>query len=138
MRAPHLLRAVGPSETFVPLLAAAKAAGRRIGWLELARPLLATGSLEGAAAAGAMRAVAVGEGRSVAIKSMAGAPVLKDLLREHFLGCAAVLVVTASTALPEGTAALELAPEGWRLTTPAGAEALTTERLLDHLRKPRL
>lgn len=138
MKLPHLLRAGGPAEGYAPLLAAARAAGQRLGWLELARPVPQGGGLEGAAAAGALRAVAVGEGRSVAVKPMAGPPVLKDLLREHFLGCAAVLVVADAAALPEGTPAVELAPEGWKVTLPSGAETFTTQGLLARLRKPRL
>lgn len=34
----------------------------------------------------------MGEGRALALKSLRGEPVLRDLVREHFLGCHLVLV----------------------------------------------
>jgi hypothetical protein len=144
MRSPHLLRVEAGPEGFAPLLQALAAAGLRAGWLELRRPEPAAASLEAAAALGARRAVAAGGGRSVAVKPLRGEPVLRDLLREHFPGCALVLV-----SLPEGAAAaaapLEAVPalfaegEGWRVEPPGGvaAQRHDTAGLVVALRRPR-
>ena len=148
MRSPHLLRVEAGPEGFASLLQALAAAGLRAGWLELRRPEPAAASLEAAAALGARRAVAAGGGRSVALKPLRGEPVVRDLLREHFLGCALVLVVLAS--LPEGegekaAAPLEAVPalfaegEGWRVEPPGGvaAQRHDTAGLVAALRRPR-
>jgi hypothetical protein len=132
-KTPHLLRVAASADRFAPLIAAARALDLRIGWLDLAAatsPL--PESLAGAAALDVLRAVAVGEGRTVAVKPLRGAPVLRDLLREHFRGCALVLVRGEADA-----PALEPEGDSWRLA-PAGAAArlLTTEQLAAALRKP--
>ena len=88
-----------------------------------------------------LRAVAVGEGMSAAVKPLAGPAVLADLLREHFRGCAAVLV---RGGLAPADAPL-LAPAGapgddadrWRVTLAAGARTATTAELVTRLRRPR-
>ncbi|MEO7795052.1 MAG: hypothetical protein ABIV06_09790 [Thermoanaerobaculia bacterium] len=135
MKAPVLIAVSGPAEEFAALFAAAKVAGVRIGWLAMnvevdpPPPLQAPPLLE------AFRAVAVGEGRSIAMKPMKGKAVLRDLLREHFLGADVVLV-----------AGLELFPRlrpmgesPWSLAESATASRLyTTEELLVRLRKPAL
>lgn len=146
MKAPHLLAVGEPPEAFAPLLGAARAAGVRIGWLELGEgaetaPLPAP--LAAAAGLGARRAVAAGGGASVAVKPLAGPPVLRDLLREHFLGCALVLVRGAARERAGVTAAdlprLAPAGEAWALELPgAPPRRLTTEELLAALRRPRL
>lgn len=138
MKSPHLLRVSVEPSAFAPLVAAARAAGARVGWLELppaapAPPPATPSSLEEAAAAGVLRAVAVGEGRTVAVKPLAGPPVLRDLLREHFLGCALVLVrgeLEAPLLTPDGDA--------WRLEPPGQPpRRLTTQELVARLRRPR-
>ena len=146
MRQPHLLRVDEGPERFAALLAALAAAGLRAGWLELGAAEPAAASLESAAALGARRAVAAGGGRSVAVKVLRGEPVLRDLLREHFPGCALVLVrVHGGEALaPEG---VPLAPapalfpsgDGWRITRAgdAAAQQFDTPGLLAALRRPR-
>lgn len=135
MKAPVLIAVDRPAEEFAPLFAAAKAGGLRVGWLVLnvavdpPPPLQAPPLLE------AFRAVAVGDGRSIAMKPMRGKPVLRDLLREHFLGADVVLV-----------AGLELFPRlaargdgPWNLVESATASrTYTTEELLVRLRKPAL
>ena len=121
---------------FEHLIAAMRHAGERMGWLEL--PPEAAGplpeSLSVAADAGVLRAVAVGGGRSVAIKPMRGEAVLRDLLREHFRGCRLVLVqgeIEAPLFEPEG----ELS-EYWRVSFHDGtARRWTTEKLIAALRK---
>jgi hypothetical protein len=133
MKSPHLLRVDGEPGRFAPLIEAARALDLRIGWLDLdaaTSPIPAP--LESAAALGVLRAVAVGEGRSVAIKPMRGAPVLKDLLREHFRGCALVLVRGEIEA-----PALRVEEDGWIVTPPgAASRRLTVEDLAAALRKP--
>ncbi len=140
----HLVRVDRPVVEFEPLIAAMRQAGARAGWLELpgepagpsAGPL--PESLAAAADAGALRAVAVGGGLSVAIKPMRGAPVLRDLLREHFRGCLLVLVrgdVEAPLLEPHGSdwSVRTSAETAKRFTT----ERWTTEDLIAALRKPR-
>jgi hypothetical protein len=153
LTAPHVLRVEEDPQRFAPLLAAIAAAGLRAGWLELRQPEAAAASLEAAAALGALRAVAAGGGRSVAVKPLRGEPVLRDLLREHFRGCALVLVrgaprpalaqegasppppapasppASAQEPAPEPAAALSSIPalyaegEGWRIARPGDAAA---------------
>lgn len=134
MKRPRLLRVEEGPEVFGALIRSLAAAGVRVGWLDLSAPPEPPAALEGAAAAGAMRAVAAGGGRAVAVKPLRGAPVLRDLLREHFLGCRAVLVRGAVEAP-------RLAPDGerWRLAAGgAPARRMTAEELCRWLRKSRV
>jgi hypothetical protein len=133
VKLPHLLRVEDSPERFAPLIEAARALGLRIGWLELggtAHPVPAI--LEVAAGLGVLRAVEVGEGRSVVVKPLRGAAVLKDLLREHFRGGALVLVrgeVEAPWLRVEG--------EGWVVAPPGTASRrYSVEELAAALRKP--
>jgi hypothetical protein len=132
MKAPHLLRVEEGPEGFALLVAAARAEELRIGWLELAEVSPLPGVLESAAGLGVLRAVSVGGGRTVAVKPMRGAPVLKDILREHFRGCALVLVrgeIEAPRLRAEG--------EAWRMEVSGqAAQALTTPQLLGKVRSP--
>jgi hypothetical protein len=131
----HLLRLDLPASGCVELFAAARALDLRIGWLELApeaAPAPLPPSLAQAADAGALRAVAIGGTRSVAVKPMRGAPVLKDVLREHFTGCALVLV-RGEIDLPR----LERDGEGWRVRLDGESRRYTAEQLARALRKPR-
>jgi hypothetical protein len=133
MRSPHLLRVTDPPEGFAPLIEAARALGLRVGWLDLGGAVAPLPDpLESAAALGVLRAVAAGEGRTVAVKPLRGATVLKDLLREHFRGCALVLVrgeVDAPRLEPEG--------EAFRLSLPEGAvRRLSPADLAQSLRRP--
>lgn len=132
MKAPHLLRVDEAPERFAPLFDAARAEKLRIGWLDWT-PVDAPSALGAAAGLGAMRAVSVGEGRTVTVKPLRGEPVLKDLLREHFLGCALVLVRGEVDA-----PALRADGEGWRVEVPGeAARPFPTEKLVAALRKPR-
>lgn len=131
MKRPHLLRVSAPAQAFAPLVAAARALGLRVGWLELGatcEPLPA--ALSAAADGGVLRAVAVGTGRVAVVKPLAGPAVLGDLLREHFRGCALVLVagpIEAPSLTPEGDA--------WRIDPPG--RVLTGDQLAAALRRPR-
>lgn len=143
---PHLLRVEGPPELYAPLFEAARAEGLRLGWLELLEPEIPEAAapppapvperLAAAAALGALRAVAVGGGRSVTVKPLRGAPVLTDLLREHFRGCAAVLVAGAGG--PADAPALAADGDSWTVRA-GGAAALRfgAGELVRRLRKPR-
>jgi hypothetical protein len=133
VRTPHLLRVEEGPDRFTSLIEAARSLSLRVGWLDLgAAPAPLPADLETAAGLGALRAVAVGEGRAVAVKPLRGAPVLKDLLREHFQGCALILVrgpVNAPLLVPDG--------EGWRVEPPGAASRLyKSEDLASALRKP--
>ena len=130
-----LLRVALPVVEFDGLIAAVRQEGGRVGWLELREehPEPLPESLEVAAGRGVLRAVAVGGGRSLAVKPMRGEPVLRDVLREHFRGCLLVLVsgeVDAPLLAPSGDA--------WNLETGgAAATRWTTAELIAELRKPR-
>ena len=135
MKAPVLLSVDGPAEAFAPLFAAAKSAGLRVGWLVLNAPVDPPPPLQAPPLLEAFRAVAVGNGRSVSVKPMKGKAVLRDLLREHFLG-ADVVLVNGLELFPR------LTPRGdgpWNLVESATtSRAYTTEELLVRLRKPAL
>ena len=134
MKAPVLLAVDGSAEAFASLFSAATAAGLRVGWLAMDAPVDPPPPLRAPPLLEAFRAVAVGDGRSIAMKPMKGAAVLRDLLREHFLGADVVLV--AGLALYPRLAARG---NGWHLVESATASrAYTTEELLVRLRKPAL
>jgi hypothetical protein len=138
VKTPHLLRVEEPPERFAALFAAVAALGLRVGWLELAAPAEPVPPrLAAAASLGALRAVAVAESRSVVVKPHRGAAVLKDLLREHFRGCALVLVHASVAAAPE-LPRLASTGEDWRVH-PAGESerTYTSERLAASLRQIR-
>jgi hypothetical protein len=136
LTSPHLLRVDAGPERFAALIDAARALDLRVGWLELAPPPTAPGDLETAAGLGTLRAVAAGGGRAMAVKPLKGEPVLKDLLREHFRGCALVLI------RGEAAAPLLQSPgetdERWTVTLPGeAARAFATAGLAEALRSPR-
>lgn len=134
MKAPHLLRVEEGPERFADLVAAARAEGLRVGWLDLAPPPAPLPpDLEAAAAAGVLRAVSAGGDRSVVVKPLRGAPVFRDLLREHFRGAVLVLVRGELDA-----PLLERDGEEWGITPPGlAAVRMDTGRLVAALRKPR-
>jgi hypothetical protein len=132
VKAPHLLRVEEDPEQFTELVEAARADGLRIGWLELSEAAPLPDVLASAADLGVLRAVSVGGGRTVAVKPLRGEPVLRDLLREHFLGCALVLMRGAVDA-PR----LRRDGDGWMIDAPEKAgQPLTTEQLAAKLRSP--
>jgi hypothetical protein len=133
VRSPALVAVEAGPAAFAPLVEAARRRGVRVGWLVLAPPPPVAGPLEEAAAAGVLRALAVGGGRAVAVKPLRGEPVLRDLVREHFLGCAIVLVQGRA-----GHPRLAPAPGGFRLETgPGRARDLEPEAALAELLRPR-
>jgi hypothetical protein len=140
MKEPHLLRVERQPHDYTPLITALREAGLRAGWLELETPPTVSGSLETAAAAGALRAVAVGGGRSLAVKPLYGAPVLRDLLREHFRGCRLVLVcgetVCGETDAPWLFPGEQPGDGGWWVDLPAGRRSFSTAELIQALGRP--
>jgi hypothetical protein len=133
VKTPYLLRVDDSPETFRPLIEEARSQGMRFGWLDLGAPPAPVPETLGAAAdLGVLRAVSVGEGRAVAVKPLRGAPVLKDLLREYFQGCALVFVrgaLDAPALAPDG--------DGWRISPPGlASRRSSTEDFVASLRKP--
>jgi hypothetical protein len=88
----HVLRVESGVTEFAAVFAAAREASLRVGWLELAEIAAPPESLLAATNSGALRAVAIGERSSVSVKARRGAAVLKDVVREHFMGCVLVLM----------------------------------------------
>lgn len=132
MKAPHLLRVEEAPESYSPLVEAARADSLRVGWLELSEVAPLPDVLAAAAGLGLLRAVSAGGGRTVAVKPLRGEPVLKDLLREHFLGCALVLVRGAVDA-PH----LRRDGDNWVIDAPDKAgQPLTTAQLAGKIRSP--
>jgi hypothetical protein len=134
MRRIHLFRVEAEAAAFAPLLLAASADGLRIGWLELAAPPALPEPLQAAIEAGGARAVAVAGGWTLAARPLRGAPRLRELLRQQFLGCVAVLVrgvAEAPVLAPAGDGA-------WLVGTADGEQRrLATEQLVAALRQPR-
>jgi hypothetical protein len=133
LRAPALVAVTEPPAAFAALFEAARARGERIGWLDWSEEPAPGGALDAAAALGALRAVALGAGRTVAVKRLAGAPVLRDLVREHFLGCGLVLIRGRA-----GTPSIAPAGVGFRVeTAPGRARELAAGEALAELLRPR-
>jgi hypothetical protein len=140
VKAPHLVRVEEEPGAFAALAEAIGAAGLRLGWLEWRAPEPLPGSLTAAAGLGALRAVAVGGGLSAAVKPIAGAPVLGDLLRQHFLGCALVLIHGHGGRGGETAGLPLLAPAGegsYRLGGAGDERVLWADELAARLRSPR-
>ncbi len=127
MKRIHLLRFDGDPSQLGPLVDALRADGGRTGWLDLALADPVPPSLVVPASLDFLRAVAIGEQLTVAVKPMRGAPVQRDLLREHFRGCRVVLVAGEVDA-----PALTVEGDGWRV----GERGYTTDELVATLRKP--
>jgi hypothetical protein len=130
----HLLRVAAEPRAFAPLLLAAGASSLRVGWLELGDPPALPEPLRDALLAGGARAVAVAEGWTLAARPRRGAARLRELIRQQFLGCAAVLVrgeVDAPSLAPldDGSWVVEAGKESER--------RLDTGQLVAALRQPR-
>lgn len=139
----HLLRVDAEPSAFAALVTALEADGARLGWLDWAPERAASPlggafqSLEAAADLPALRAVAVEDGRSVAIKPRRGAPVLRDIVREYFRGCRVVLVRGRSKGLEEELPLLKLDSDAYRVLAPGFDRSFDAESLAARLRRPR-
>ncbi len=136
---PVLLAVTEGAAAYAGLFLALHEFGGRAGWLELGAPAAPPAGLEEAAAAGVLRAVAVGESRVTTVKPIRGAAVLDDLLREHFRGCLLVLVWGAEVPGQgiEGLVRLAADGGGWLLVAPGGRTVRqSTAELLANLRRP--
>jgi hypothetical protein len=162
VKTPHLCWVHEPPSAFAALVSRGRQRNLRVGWLQLG-PFAPLPELTPAAAAGMARSVAVGAGASVALKPIAGPPVLRDVLREHFLGFRLVLLsgdpaapgvridgglktyrlwrcrsaspVTGEGGEGEGDGSIAV----WKLVSPNGdGRTLTADQLLDRLARPRL
>jgi hypothetical protein len=135
---PHLLRVHEAPAAFAELAAQAVAAGWRLGWLELGESPEIPTALEAAAGLPVLRAVVAGPGRTLALKPLRGAPVLEDLLREHFRGCRLVLVRGDSTSASWAAAPLleSAGEERWKIRIGDGGRSLTTTELVRALGRP--
>lgn len=135
MKRIHLLRVEGPAASCASLVDAVRADGGRVGWLALNEPQAVPPDLEQAAALGVLRAVAVGADRTLSVKPRVGKVVLRDVLREHFRGCRAVLV---AEGVPGEVDAPVLIKDGESWTVRCHGQELshTTESLTRALRKP--
>ena len=132
MKTPALVAVEAEEREFEALFAAARRRGVRVGWLELAGASALPAPWAERAAAGPAKHLTVGAEGSVAVKPRRGAPVLRDLLREHFVGFELVLVrghAGAPRLVPQA--------EEFRLETAGGApRSLAAEALLDELLRP--
>ena len=131
MKRPHLFCVGEPIEAFAPLVELARRKGLRVGWLALQEPSL-TADLVSALESGVAQSVVAGSRYTVTARVRSGSPVVDDLLRQHFLGCDAVLVYGEVSA-----PALECDGSGWRLTTMKGrTHRLDSDQFLATLRRP--
>lgn len=127
----HVLATDETVETLAPLVAAAEAEGFRVGWLDLVTAAESPAALADAVETGVFRAVARSEEGIVTAKRVGGPLVLRDLLREHFLGCRLVLV-RGEVEAPRLTPRVDR----WLVASDAGRLELGTEDLVARLRRP--
>jgi len=135
MRAPVVVAVDRGPEAFQSLFAAAREAGERFGWLELATDAASPvpPDLASAAESGALRAVRSGGGRTIVVKPVAGPAVLRDLVREHFLGCTLILVRGW-----EGWPRVEPSAGGYELRSAVGrSRSFGAAELVAELRRPK-
>lgn len=137
---------------FAPLIAAVRHDGGRVGWLDWTpHRILDSSRLDRAAESGLLRSVAVDARGSVAVKPRSGPPTLRDVVREHFRGCALVLVAAPTaddledaSRRPEASSPLSSSPllepsdDGrWRLSLDDRQRAFDTSSVVSRLRRPR-
>lgn len=131
MKRVHLLEVDAGAQEFRDLIEAGRQQGLRFGWLDCSEPSLPP-QLSEAAAAGVVRAVAAGETTTVTVKIRRGPPVLGDLLRQHFRGCDAILVL-GSVGAPK----LRTLEGGWCIESPHQTSGrLSANALIARLARP--
>ena len=134
MKTAVLFSVTGEAADFEPLIAAANERGVRVGWLAWESGPAKASALRNPPLVCAFRSVEVSDDWTISAKPRRGPAILRDLLREHFLGADVVLVK-----------GLELFPrlarhgKDWELEEAVGRKrTLSTEALLDRARKPEL
>jgi hypothetical protein len=138
VKTPVLIAVDSDADAFAPLFSAAALAGVRVGWLAMDAPVEPPAALQAPSLVAAFRAVAVGNFCSIAMKRMKGEPVLRDVLREHFLG-ADVVLVSGLDLFPRLTLRDSGRDSGWHLAESATAgRVYTLAELFVRLRKPAL
>jgi hypothetical protein len=134
VKSPVLFSVSGDVSDYEPLFVAARERGAKVGWLELDSVAAGARTPAGLPFTGAFRTVEVNDRWTVSTKPRKGPAVLRDLLREHFLG-ADVVLVSGLDLFPK----LSRRNEDWELEEAAGRKfRLSTEALLDRARKPEL
>ncbi len=139
MKKPHLLKVDDPIGRFAPLFERADERAMRLGWLELDEPALS--GLELGGEGDPFKQVVVGRRRTLAVKRRRGDARLDDLIREHFLGCALLLLrVGAGGQDLDEVDAPELRPTaaGWRVSRGERGVELDSDALLDRLSRASL
>jgi hypothetical protein len=135
VKAPVLLSVSGTPLDFEPLFAEAAARKLRVGWLEFDGVAEPPPTWAVSPFSGVFRVALVGASATVTWKPRKGPAVLRDLIREQFLGADFVLV-KGSELYP----VLRRDGELW-LLRESGADRerrLTLDELLARLRKPEL
>jgi hypothetical protein len=133
VKTPALVAVEQSADAFAALFAVAAERGVRVGWLDLGGVVEPPPPLSAAASAGAAKAVAVGAGAALAWKRRVGAPVLRDLLREQFLGYGVVLVA----GRPGSPRLIAESGSTFRFEAAGGSRHLDAAALLDELLRPR-
>lgn len=134
MKSPVLLAVSGGAVEFEPVFTGARERAVRIGWLEFEDGSVGPPSLSNAPLTESFRAVAVGASATVAVKPRRGPAVLRDLIREHFLG-ADVVLVKGLDLLPR----LSREGDGWKIVeSESQARRLSLDELFARLQKPEL
>lgn len=137
---PHVVAVDTEADALAAIFDAAAHAGLRIGWLcwsPAQPPAALPRDLERAADLGALRAVTVNARGTLAVKPRRGAAVLRDVLREHFRGCALVMVRGGDADLPSSLPSLRAVAAGFVVESAGETTVLTAETLVGRLRKPR-
>ena len=140
---PHVLRIPTRVVEFDRLIAAVRQNMLRCGWLEWRpeahEPLANLPShLAEPAGLGVLRAVEVAASETVSVKPRRGPAVFSDVLREHFRGCALVLVHAPTLdGLPD-LPSLTWTGTSWKVTATDGTSWQGSgEELAARLRKPK-
>jgi len=131
MKRPHLVRVEAPIESFATLIARARSAGLRVGWLALAEPSVPP-TVAAIVDGGVSQCVVAGERWTITARTRSGLPVTQDLVRQYFLGCQLVLVsgdIELPTLQPDAT--------GWQLVSADGRRrSFDDDQLLALFRRP--
>jgi len=96
VKMPRIILVEGTLNQHAEMVEREAKAGNRVGWLDMAADETNDNNCAGAKRVDIFRAVEVGSRTTLAYKPRHGPAVLKDLIREYFLGCSVVLVRAAA------------------------------------------